>query len=76
MDKLLERIAVDPRVMTGQAVIRGTRITVSLVLQELGRGATPQDIIDAYPHLKVEDIRAAAAYAAAVISGETLFESE
>jgi uncharacterized protein (DUF433 family) len=70
------RIIVDPKVMGGQPVIKGTRITVALVLRELGRGATPAEIIDQYPHLKIEDIRAAAIYAADVVSGETLLAAE
>ena len=71
-----ERIVVDPKIMGGQPVIKGTRITVALVLRELGRGATPAEIIDQYPHLKLEDIRAAATYAADVVSGETLLAAE
>jgi uncharacterized protein (DUF433 family) len=71
-----ERIVVDPKIMGGQPVIKGTRIAVALVLRELGRGATPAEIIDQYPHLKLEDIRAAATYAADVVSGETLLAAE
>ena len=73
---ITDRIAVDPKVMGGQPVVKGTRITVALVLHELGRGATPAEIIDQYPQLKLEDIRAAATYAAAVVSGETLLAAE
>lgn len=73
---ITDRIAVDPKVMGGQPVVKGTRITVALVLRELGRGATPAEIIDQYPQLKLEDIRAAATYAAAVVSGETLLAAE
>lgn len=71
-----DRIVVDPKVMGGQPVIKGTRITVTLILRELGRGATPADIIDQYPHIKLEDIHAAAAYAADVVSGDTLLAAE
>ena len=71
-----DHIVVDPKIMAGQPVIKGTRITVALVLRELGRGATPAEIIDQYPHLKIEDIRAAATYAADVVSGETLLAAE
>lgn len=73
---ITDRIAIDPKVMGGQPVVKGTRITVALVLRELGRGATPAEIIDQYPQLKLEDIRAAATYAAAVVSGETLLAAE
>jgi uncharacterized protein (DUF433 family) len=72
----VDRIVVDPKIMAGQPVIKGTRITVALLLRELGRGATPAEIIDQYPHLKIEDIRAAATYAADVVSGETLLAAE
>jgi uncharacterized protein (DUF433 family) len=50
--------------MLGKPVIRGTRITVELVLRSLSEGATETDLLEAYPHLKPEDIRAALAYAA------------
>lgn len=71
-----DRIVVDAKIMGGQPVIKGTRITVALVLRELGRGATSAEIIDQYPHLKAEDIRAAVNYAADVVSGETLLAAE
>ena len=71
-----ERIHTDPKVMAGQPVIKGTRITVALILRELGRGASPAEIVDQYPHLTVEDIRAAATYGAEVVSGETLVAAE
>ncbi|MFM9865593.1 MAG: DUF433 domain-containing protein [Micropepsaceae bacterium] len=58
-----DRIANDPKIMGGQPVVKGTRISVALILRELGRGATPAEIIDQYPQLKREDIRAAASYA-------------
>lgn len=54
-----DRIAIDPKVMGGQPVVKGTRVTVTLVLRELGRGAMPAEIIDQYPQLQLEDIRAA-----------------
>lgn len=71
-----DRITVDPRIMGGQPVITGTRITVALVLRELGRGATPAEVIDQYPHLTEADVRAAALYASAVVAGEALFAAE
>jgi uncharacterized protein (DUF433 family) len=59
-----ERIIRDPQVMLGKPVIRGTRITVEHVLRELGGGLTPEQIVAGHPHLTLEDIRAAQAYAA------------
>ena len=75
-DSATDRIVVDPKIMGGQPIVRDTRITVALILRELGRGATPADIIDQYPHLTHDDIKAAANYAAEVVSGETLLAAE
>ena len=63
-------IAVDPAVMTGKPVIKGTRITVELILERLGDGWTEAELLNAYPHLKAEHVRAAQAYAAASLSSE------
>ena len=56
-----ERIAIDPAIMTGKPVIRGTRITVELILRKLAEGATESGLVTDYPHLTTEDIRAAVA---------------
>lgn len=56
------RIDVNPEVMLGKPVIRGTRITVELLLRKLSEGATEEDLLDAYPHITREDIKAAIAY--------------
>jgi len=58
------RIEINPRVMLGKPVIRGTRITVELILRKLGEGATTKDLVEAYPHLRADDIQAAITYAA------------
>jgi uncharacterized protein (DUF433 family) len=58
--------------MQGKPVIRGTRITVDLILRKLAEGASENDILDAYPHLAIEDIRAALAYAADMVPHETI----
>ena len=60
----LERISVDPGVCHGKACIKGTRIMVSVILDNLAAGLTPEDIIKSYPTITREDIQAAAAYAA------------
>ncbi len=65
MDELLKRISINPQVMVGKPVIRGTRITVEHIMRELAGGLTAADVLDAYPHLTADDIRAACAYAAA-----------
>ncbi|NQT53253.1 DUF433 domain-containing protein [bacterium] len=65
-----DRIEVDPRVMQGKPVIRGTRIPVELILRKLGQGATEAELFDAYPRLTSEDVRAALAYAADTVAHE------
>jgi uncharacterized protein (DUF433 family) len=67
-----ERITIEPDVMQGKPVIRGTRITVELLVRKLSEGATQGDLLDAYPHLTAEDIRAALAYAADTVSHEEI----
>ena len=67
---IADRIVIDAEVMQGKPVIRGTRITVDLLLRKLSEGATEADLLDAYPHLTAEDVRAALAYAAAAICHE------
>jgi uncharacterized protein (DUF433 family) len=64
------RITIDADVMQGKPVIRGTRITVDLLLRKLSEGATEGDLLDAYPHLTIDDIRAALAYAADTVAHE------
>lgn len=63
-EELLRRVSVDPRVCTGKPCIRGTRIYIAIILDSLAAGMTPEEIIDNYPSLKVDDVRAALAYAA------------
>lgn len=65
-----EHIAVDPQVMLGKPVIRGTRIPVELLLRKLAEGATERTLIEAYPQLKPVQIQAALAYAADALSLE------
>lgn len=64
MNPLLERITVNPAVCSGRPCIRGTRIWVSLLLDLLADGMTTIDILEEYPQLAEEDIRAAIAYGA------------
>jgi uncharacterized protein (DUF433 family) len=59
-------IAVDPRILHGQAHVRGTRVPVSVILDCLAEGMSEEEILDEYPTLSVEGIRAAAAYGAAL----------
>ncbi len=61
--QLLERIALDPGVMAGKPVIRGTRLTVEYILNLLGHGDTSNDILEEYEGLTVEDIQACLLFA-------------
>ena len=72
MATIHNRIEVNPRVMLGKPVIRGTRVPVELILRKLSEGASEADLLDAYPHLTGEDIHAAVAYAADVVAREEL----
>jgi uncharacterized protein (DUF433 family) len=65
-----DRIVIDPEVMLGKPVIRGTRIPVELILRKLGEGATEADLLDGFPGLGRGDIRAALAYAADALAHE------
>lgn len=67
-----ERITVDPNVMGGKPCIRGLRFPVSRLLGLLAAGEEPEAIIDDYPFLEPEDIRAALAYAAALAEEEVV----
>jgi uncharacterized protein (DUF433 family) len=69
---LPERIEINPKIMLGKPVIRGTRIPVELILRKLGEGATEENLLDAYPNLQREDIRAAMAYAAVALAHEEI----
>jgi uncharacterized protein (DUF433 family) len=74
MSKTADRIEINPRVMMGKPVVRGTRIPVELLLRKISEGATEGDLLDAYPRLQREDIRAAIGYAADTLAHEeTIF---
>ncbi len=68
--KMAEFIQLDPAVMLGKPVIRGTRITVELLLRKLAEGASEDGLLKAYPQLSREAIRAAVEYAAETIAHE------
>ena len=69
MEDLLDRIVVNPRVMAGKPVIRGTRITVDLILELLAAGMEPEEIAEDYK-ISLEDLRAALLYAAKILGRE------
>ncbi len=72
--KYRERIESKPDVMLGKPVIRGTRITVELILKKLAEGATREELIKIYPHLTTQDINAVLDYASEVISNEDVID--
>ena len=64
-ENLLSRVSVDPQVCFGKPCIRGTRIWVSLILENLAEGVSEAQLLESFPQLAAEDIRAALAYGAA-----------
>ncbi len=66
-DELLDRISVNPRVMVGKPVIRGTRLTVEYILELLAHGTAIEDILEEYPGLAKDDI-----YACLLFASKTL----
>ncbi len=69
-DELLSRITVNPKIMPGKPVLKGTRITVELVLRLLAQGLSAEEILKDHPHLTREDITAVLLYAAKMESEE------
>lgn len=70
---ILQYIEVNPRVMMGKPVIKGTRITVELILEKLSEGETMDDILIAHPHITREAIHAALAFAAQSLKADTIY---
>jgi uncharacterized protein (DUF433 family) len=62
---MMDRIELNPRVCNGKPVIKGTRIPVSVILEQIAEGETLDTLIAGYPELKKEDIQAALLYAKA-----------
>jgi uncharacterized protein (DUF433 family) len=70
------RISADPSVMMGKPCIKGTRITVELILRKLGAGRTFAELLDDYPQLSADDLRAALEFAANYIQHESVLAAE
>lgn len=70
--KLLERITFDPQVFGGKAIIRGRRLAVEHVLGMLAAGDTVETILEGYPWLEVEDVRACLVYARRIVGHERI----
>lgn len=71
-----QRISIDPAVMMGKPCIKGTRITVELILRKLSAGRSFADLREAYPQLTDDDVRAALAFAADYMQHETVLAAE
>lgn len=69
---MTDRIEINPDVMQGKPVVRGTRVPVELLLRKLAEGASLDDLLDAYPRLTSDDVRACLAYAADTIAHESV----
>ncbi len=68
-----DRIAVDPAILVGKPVVRGTRLAVEFVLDLIAGGWSFDEVVSNYPGLTVEDIRACVAYAKEVLAEERVF---
>ena len=66
-----DHVVVDPQVLVGKRVIKGTRISVELILDRLADGWSVDDILTSYPNLKRDDVQAALAFAAELFKDET-----
>ncbi|MBU2447535.1 MAG: DUF433 domain-containing protein [Bacteroidetes bacterium] len=71
--KLLERITADPEIMVGKPIIRGLRITVEQILKALAAGIKEDELLQDYPELEHDDIKAVLLYAAELVEKEKIF---
>ena len=70
MEEIADRIVIDPDVMVGEPVIKGTRIPVYLIVEFVANGMTGKEILKEYPQLRKEDIKAALLYASKCLERE------
>ncbi|MGH7895797.1 MAG: DUF433 domain-containing protein [Candidatus Binatia bacterium] len=68
-----DHIAIDPDVLVGKPVVKGTRIAVEMVVDLLGRGYTVEQVLQQYDHLTRDDVQACLAYAAEVLQSEKVY---
>ena len=74
MKDLLNRITFDNQILNGKPIIRGMRISVELILELLAKGSSENEILEDYPVLEPEDIRAALCYAHHMVAREQIFD--
>jgi len=72
-ERLLKHIVIDPKIMLGKPVIKGTRLPVEIIVEKIAYGETAEDLKKDYPFLKDEDIKAALLYAAKRLALEETF---
>ena len=70
MEELLDRIVVDPDILVGKPIIKGTRVPVYLIVELVAAGMTAKQIVKEYPQLKEEDVKAALLYASKLVESE------
>ncbi len=70
---LRDRITVDPAILVGKPIVKGTRVSVELVLDRLAAEPSLDVLFEDYPQLTIDDVRACLAYASAVIAGEEIY---
>ncbi len=73
---MFDRITSDPAILGGKPIIRGTRISVEMVLEWVASGATREDIVRSYPHLTEADVEQALNYAAAAMRNEVYLSAQ
>lgn len=71
--ELNKRIVMNPAIMTGKPIIKGTRIPVDMIVRLVAQGMTLQEILEEYPQLTKDDLKAALEYVADMIRGEEVF---
>ncbi len=71
-ERMLDRITADPNIFGGKPIVRGMRISVELILSLLAQGETVDSILEDYPDLQRDDIRACLAYAHAVVANDRI----
>ncbi len=69
---LLQRITARPDVFNGKPIVRDLRISMELILSLMAQGVSHEEVLDDYPDLEPDDIRACTAYAHAIIAGDSL----
>ena len=72
-EKFLKRIVVDPKIMLGKPVIKGTRLTVGIIIEKIAYGESTEEILKDYPFITKEDIQAALLYAAKRLAYEEVY---